>query len=202
MWAAVCAASVYAALWIGVAAHWPCLASADTWTLNRFYDLGAGRPAWVAVWRTLSDVFGPAVLRTVGLVAVAVAFARRQWRLGVFLAAAVLPAGLVTVTAKALADRPRPQTALVHASSTSFPSGHALGITVAVVTVSILLWPRVTAPVRVVVVAVGSALVFLVGLSRVGLNVHHPSDVVAGWALGLLYSLLCSVLVRPWVSAI
>jgi membrane-associated phospholipid phosphatase len=41
------------------------------------------------------------------------------------------------------------------------------------------------------VIAVCAALAFLVGFARVALNVHHPSDVVAGWALGFLYYLLC-----------
>ncbi len=39
----------------------------------------------------------------------------------------------------------------------------------------------------------------LVGLARVALNVHHPSDVVAGWALGLLYFLLCMAVLHRWV---
>lgn len=199
---AVLATSMYAALWIGIAAHWSCLMSADMWVLRRFHDLSVANAAWTTVWRTVSDVFSPAVLRVVGLIGIACALARRQWRVGVLLAAAVLPAGLVTASAKALSDRPRPQTALVHAASTSFPSGHALGIMVAVVVVSSLLWPRMTPSTRPVVVAGGAALVFLVGLSRVGLNVHHPSDVLAGWALGLLYSVLCVIVVRLSASGV
>ena len=54
------------------------------------------------------------------------------------------------------------------------------------------------------VAVVGAGLVFLVGFARVILNVHHPSDVVAGWALGYLYYLLCVRLVppRPLTSAV
>ncbi len=54
-----------------------------------------------------------------------------------------------------------------------------------------LLWPRVGPSMRVPLIAGGAALIFVVGLSRVVLNVHHPSDAVAGWAPGLLYYLLC-----------
>ena len=43
----------------------------------------------------------------------------------------------------------------------------------------------------------GGVLVVLVGSARVVLNVHHPSDVLAGWALGYLYYLLCMRLVPP-----
>jgi undecaprenyl-diphosphatase len=43
----------------------------------------------------------------------------------------------------------------------------------------------------------GGVLVVLVGSARVVLNVHHLSDVLAGWALGYLYYLLCLRLVAP-----
>ena len=48
------------------------------------------------------------------------------------------------------------------------------------------------------VAVVGVATMALVGLARVALNVHHPSDVLAGWALGLLYFLLCLAALRRW----
>ncbi|MGH3560643.1 MAG: phosphatase PAP2 family protein, partial [Mycobacterium sp.] len=52
-------------------------------------------------------------------------------------------------------------------------------------------------PVRVAAVAVGALIVVAVGFGRVALNVHHPSDVLAGWALGYVYFLVCARLLRP-----
>ena len=58
-------------------------------------------------------------------------------------------------------------------------------------------WPFIGQRLRVPLAVLGAALVFAVGFSRVMLNVHHPSDVVAGWALGFLYYLLCLRLAPP-----
>lgn len=197
---AVLAAALYLVLWVGVSLHWSWLESGDAWTLDRFHRFGVSHPAWISTWQALSDLFSPAVLRFVGLLVIVIALFRRELRVAGFLAVTVLPAGPVTAVAKALSDRPRPETALTHAASTSFPSGHALGIMVAVLALGVLFWPRVMPSMRAPVIAVGAALVFMVGLSRVVLNVHHPSDVVAGWSLGLLYCLLCVALVPPRVT--
>lgn len=198
---AALAAAVYAALWIGVVARWPWLVSGDNWVLRRFHAYGVSRPAWIGVWTTASDLFSPGVLRIAAGLGIAVAVLRGASGAAALLAVTVLPSGLLTAAAKALSGRPRPETALTHAASTSFPSGHALGIVVGVLAFGTLLWPRVRPSLRVPLVAFGGTLVFLVGLSRVVLNVHHPSDVVAGWALGLLYFLFCVAVVRPRVSA-
>ena len=194
---AALAAAIYGALWIGVVAPWSWLASADTWILHRFHDYGVNHPAWISAWRVSSDLFSPTSLRIAGLIGIVVALFRRKPRLAGFLALTVLLAGPVTAAAKALSDRPRPETALAHAASSSFPSGHALAITVGVLALGTLLWPRVGPSMRVPLIVGGAALIFVVGLSRVVLNVHHPSDVVAGWALGLLYYLLCMQLLPP-----
>jgi undecaprenyl-diphosphatase len=104
---------------------------------------------------------------------------------------------LVTQIAKGLADRPRPATALVAVSSSSFPSGHALAAMVGVAALLMVTLPELRRLLRVAAVVVGTLVVVAVGLGRVALNVHHPSDVLAGWALGYLYFLLCAWLFRP-----
>jgi undecaprenyl-diphosphatase len=101
---------------------------------------------------------------------------------------------LVSETAKRLAGRPRPVTAFVHESSSAFPSGHAVGSIVgvlALLTVSAPFSSRVWA---VVVAVVGALMVLAIGFGRVALNVHHPSDVLAGWALGYLFFVLCRLI--------
>jgi membrane-associated phospholipid phosphatase len=46
-------------------------------------------------------------------------------------------------------------------------------------------------------VALGAMTVVLIGVGRVVLNVHYPSDVLAGWALGYAYFALCLLIVPP-----
>lgn len=76
----------------------------------------------------------------------------------------------------------------------SFPSGHALNITVAVGVVVLLLWPLMPTPARIVAVSVGAVLVLAVGANRVFLGVHFPSDVVAGYILG------CCITFSSWIG--
>ena len=71
---------------------------------------------------------------------------------------------------------------------------HRLAKIATLVTVSLVLfWPRWTARQRRVAVAVGLALVVLVGLTRMWLGVHFLSDVLGGWALGVAWTLLVAL---------
>lgn len=189
--AGLLAAATYLLLWLAVSVNWSGLTVADSWVLRQFHDAGAHHPAWTGFWQAVSDVLSPTALRIVALVGVIVALLRRAIGVAVFLILTVGAMGLVTVTAKALADRPRPDTALTVESSTAFPSGHALGATVGVLAFITVAWPHLRPSMRRPVAVVGVVLIVLVGVARVALNVHHPSDVLAGWSLGLLYYLLC-----------
>jgi undecaprenyl-diphosphatase len=126
-----------------------------------------------------------------------VALVRRNVSLAMFLVISVELSGLVTEIAKYIVDRPRPDTAMVDALSTSFPSGHALGVMVAVGALLAVTLRRVTGPRRGCLIALGAVIVLTIGIGRVVLNVHHPSDVVAGWALGYAYLVACLLLVPP-----
>jgi undecaprenyl-diphosphatase len=95
--------------------------------------------------------------------------------------------------AKAAVDRPRPPHPLVHASLSSFPSGHAayaVAWIAAAVVLSRLL-PSLAS--RFAFVTVGVVLAAVVGLSRVYLRAHYLSDVAAGWALGATVLAACGM---------
>ncbi len=195
--AAVC---LYALMWLGWAQNWTWLAHVDTWALEPMHRLGVAHPDWVTGWNVFCALLGPNAFRLVALVLIVVALVRRNVRTAVFLVISVQLSGLVTEIAKLLADRPRPATAMVAASGTSFPSGHALGVIVGVLALLTVVLPVVGAAHRRWLIALGIAIVVAIGVGRVILNVHHPSDVVAGWALGYAYFVACLLMVPPQVE--
>lgn len=194
---AAVALGLYALLWVGYAQGWAWLAQVDSSGLDPAYRFGSGRPGWVSAWDIFCTVLGPGAFRIAVLVIIVVAFARRRVRLAVFLIVSVELSGLVTETAKHFADRARPDTAMVSAWGTSFPSGHALGVMAAVLALLTVALPLVDASKRGWLIAVGAVVVLTIGIGRVVLNVHHPSDVLAGWALGYAYFAICLLLVPP-----
>ncbi|MDB5856250.1 MAG: phosphoesterase PA-phosphatase related protein [Herminiimonas sp.] len=68
----------------------------------------------------------------------------------------------------------------------SFPSGHAMNTMAVVVALTVLLWNTSW---RKVTLATGACFVLLVGLSRMYLGVHYPSDILAGWAASCFWVL-------------
>jgi undecaprenyl-diphosphatase len=81
--------------------------------------------------------------------------------------------------------------------SLSFPSGHAMTSAAVYLTLGALLMRiaqrRAT---KVYVIGMAMLVTFLVGASRVYLGVHYPTDVLAGWLVGLSWALLCWLVER------
>jgi membrane-associated phospholipid phosphatase len=117
---------------------------------------------------------------------------RRAWPTAGWVLVAVGLIGPITTLIKNLVGRPRPQFADggAHLQSLSFPSGHSSGIATAVVVGLVLAWPLLPGRRRRLWVALGAVLIVVVGFSRLWLGVHYLSDVVAGWSLGIAWSLL------------
>ncbi len=185
--AVVSAVMMYAALWVGHRQGWGWLSAVDSTSLRVLHVIGVKHPLWVRIWDVVCAVFSPVTFRLLGAVAILIGLSKRRLRVALFLLVSIEFSELVTWAAKALVGRPRPATALVTVSASSFPSGHALAATVGVLALLLLLVPATSRSVGVVAVLVGALIVLAVGFGRVALNVHHPSDVVAGWALGYLY---------------
>ncbi len=137
-------------------------------------------------------------LTALGVAAAVILVHERAWLDLGFFAAAYLGSQLVVALLKEWFDRPRPDvgSAVPLPDSAAFPSGHAtagvasLGA-LAVLAAERLPSPRARARLWGVVVVLGLA----VGLSRIALNVHFVTDVLAGWCLGLAWLAAC-LLVR------
>ena len=77
-------------------------------------------------------------------------------------------------------------------STSSFPSGHSSLSAVIYLTLAVLLSRLLERrALRVYVIGVAALLTLTIGISRVALGVHYPSDVLAGWTLGFGWALLC-----------
>ncbi|AYE93928.1 phosphatase PAP2 family protein [Mycobacterium paragordonae] len=197
-WLVFAAVALYAALWVGHRQHWGWLHEFDWALLNPAHDIGIKHAGWVRFWVIVSFVLGPIPLRLVTLAAMVFALVRRRVRMGLLLMLCGPLNGFVTLVAKNLAGRPRPTTALVYATETSFPSGHALEAMCSLLALLALGLPMMkSGPARAVAMVLAGLGVFIVGVARVALNVHHPSDVIAGWALGYVYFMLCLWGFRP-----
>lgn len=143
------------------------------------------RAAWI-----VTQFGDEAVLLPVTAVAALLLIVRRKRRAAVLLLLVTLSGRLLVELQKGWTARPRPEAELhlVGTQTWSFPSGHAANATIVALALALLLVSDLRR--RRAALAVAALLAFLVGLSRVTLGVHWPSDVVAGWAFGLLWLLL------------
>ena len=148
------------------------------------------RPVLLALARFLTALGEPTVL-----IAACVACALWLWRVGrarlglALLLIALFGRGLSEVQKYWIARaRPDLEPHLVVVKTSSFPSGHAASsmifyLALALALTAHLRWHRYAA-------AAALLLSFLIGLSRVMLGVHWPSDVIGGWAFGMLWVML------------
>lgn len=157
-------------------------------------------PPWVEEFaRDVTALGGTGFLTFLTLAAVGLLWLQRRHGTALFVLAAVTSGMVISNTAKAFFDRPRPDL-VPHGSyvyTASFPSGHSLMAAVTYLTLALLL-ARSFAEARLKAYVIGlAALVTLaVGVSRVYLGVHWPTDVAAGWAAGAAWALGCAALAR------
>jgi membrane-associated phospholipid phosphatase len=139
----------------------------------------------------ISRVGGPSVLMMLGAILTAIFVGHRWWRGAVVLLVAMVGAGFLDTALKLAFHRARPAPYFGYAlpESYSFPSGHALFAFCFFTAGAALLTPRLQHPaLRWLVWAVAASLVLAIGFSRIYLGVHYPSDVLAGYAVGLIWS--------------
>ncbi|GJD33739.1 phosphatase PAP2 family protein [Methylobacterium aerolatum] len=152
-------------------------------------------PPWLE--ETMRDITGLGSVFTVLFVTVAVATFLAldgHRRIAAFVVGAIGGGELVSTVLKLFYHRPRPDLVPhgMEVFTASFPSGHAMMSAIAYLTLAILL-ARVhrNRRVKALVMVLGVSITLLVGISRIYLGVHWPSDVLAGWCVGAAWAALC-----------
>jgi undecaprenyl-diphosphatase len=156
-------------------------------------------PAWLeSLARPFSWLGGWIGLIALGVAASVVLVLERAWRDLAFFLTAFLGSQLVVAVLKDGFDRPRPHagSAVALPDSAAFPSGHATAGVASLGAVAVLAAERLPSQrARALLWSTFVVLGAAVGVSRIVLNVHFVTDVLAGWSLGLAWLAAC-LLVR------
>ena len=155
-------------------------------------------PLWLQY--ALADVTalgGPTVLGLVITIVAGFLLLQTRYRTALFVLTTMLSGELLSYMLKHTFNRARPSVIPnLRIMSPSFPSGHAMESAIVYLTLGAILMrvadSRVT---KVYCLGIATLLTTLVGISRVYLGVHYPTDVIGGWIVGFIWASLC------WLAA-
>ncbi|WP_182886146.1 phosphatase PAP2 family protein [Microbispora sp. H10885] len=183
-----------------VAGRWEPLYAADRAVTDDLNRLVAGDALTLEILSTLTDFGGGTVLTCVLVLATVLLLVRREVRQAAYVVATSLGSLILYPVLKLLIGRLRPVVAEPVATATglSFPSGHSMSSLVSYGVLLLVFAPLAPRRARALAVAAVACLVVLVGFTRVALGVHHLSDVIGGWLLGLVWLWVTAAAFRPW----
>lgn len=144
-------------------------------------------PSWVhPIMNSVTLAGGPAAVVSLAIIGAFIARRQGNSRL-VWAFTATIVASMINGFIKLFLNRTRPDTlyvTLMKFKSYSFPSGHAFGSIVLYGFLAYLAWRYLPAPFNYLLSLASVGLIALIGVSRVYLGAHFPTDVLAGWLLG------------------
>ncbi|MBZ5594977.1 MAG: phosphatase PAP2 family protein [Acidobacteriia bacterium] len=161
-----------------------------------------GPPALQETARDITALGGATVLALLTIITGGFLLLDGRKHLAVFVYGAVASGFLVSSILKTLFQRPRPDLVpyVANFSTTSFPSGHSMLSALTYLTLGALLArSQERKRLKAYFLLVAALLTFLVGVSRVYLGVHWPTDVLAGWTAGASWAILCWLVAR-WLQ--
>ena len=170
----------------------------DTWAVRVLRQPGHPElprgPAWLAeVGRDITALGSRAVLLLIVTIVVGYLYLRRAYATMWLVFFVTLSGGVLNRLLKVYFDRARPDIVPVAGTmSPSFPSAHSMHAAIIYLSLGVLLMQLESSrAIKAYIFAMALMLTFLVGVSRIYLGVHYPTDVLAGWAVGLAWALGC-----------
>jgi undecaprenyl-diphosphatase len=142
----------------------------------------------------LTAIGGPTVLGLTVVIVAGFLVLQTRYRTAIVVAITSFSAELLSTVMKQAFNRPRPSVVphLREVFSSSFPSGHAMESAIVYLTLGAILMraadSRIT---KIYILATAVLLTTLVGISRVYLGVHYPTDVIGGWIIGFMWASIC-----------
>ena len=165
-----------------------------------FTQLITGWPAWLHTpMLVITNVGQPFIMGLMACAIILFAVHQTHMRLAYGMGFALLAMGANTLL-KHFIHRTRPDTLYVsnmYFQTSSFPSGHAFGAAVMCGLLAALAIKYVSAPYSYWTAAALIVFALLVGISRVYVGAHYPTDVIAGWLLGGIVVALIMIFVKP-----
>ncbi len=169
------------------------VANLDTILLTLLVSLR--EPVGIFFFSTITHLADTTIVVVVLLVASLLLYVKNK-RYAVGLIVAVAGAKISEILIKIVVERARPlDVGLLQLDTYSFPSGHATGAMAlyGFITFALLvMYPKY----RTLTLALGSIVIFSIGMSRIYLGVHYPSDVLGGYLLGALWIFIAARVTR------
>jgi undecaprenyl-diphosphatase len=161
-------------------------------------------PAWMEnALLDLTAIGGSTILGLVVFSVVGFLLLQTRYWTALFVTMTAISGELLNAALKAAFNRPRPSIVppLRAVFSTSFPSGHAMESAIVYLTLGAILMriarSRLT---KAYIMGIATLLTALVGVSRVYLGVHYPTDVIGGWIIGFVWASICWLIAQHFES--
>ncbi|MFC8501363.1 phosphatase PAP2 family protein [Pedococcus sp. NPDC057267] len=173
----------------------------DNAARDDLHQYGLAHPQFTAFMQGVSAVSGAAGWQVVSVIAIVWLLLRRRFREAAFVLVANAGSSLLNTVLKDLVHRHRPVVThpFLHAPGQSFPSGHAQAAATGFTVLFFVLWPHLHSPwMRRAMIGGAVAATLLIGYSRVALAAHFASDVVAGYIVGVAWTISIAAAFHVW----